>query len=252
MPEETDALNAQWILPDWPAPDRVQAVVTTRQGGYSLPPYGGWNLGDHVGDAPDMVAANRRLLRERLHLPADPHWLRQVHGCAVAGVGTADPDCEADAIVAEQPEQVCAVLTADCLPVLLCDRECSRVAAVHAGWRGMAAGILEVAVERMQTPGPRLLAWMGPAIGPLAFEVGKEVRAAFVDRDRVAARAFVASSEDRWLADIYLLARQRLAKLGVAFVGGGDCCTVSDRERFYSYRRDGVTGRMASLIWMRY
>ncbi len=249
---ETEALNVQWTVPDWPAPDRVQAAVTTRQGGYSLPPYGGWNLGDHVGDAPYKVAANRRLLRERLHLPADPHWLRQVHGCAVAGVATADPDCEADAIVAEQPEQVCAVLTADCLPVLLCDRECNRVAAVHAGWRGLAAGILEVAVERMQTPGPRLLAWMGPAIGPLAFEVGKEVRAAFVDQDRVAARAFVASSADRWLADIYLLARQRLAKLGVGFVGGGDCCTVSDRERFYSYRRDGVTGRMASLIWMRY
>ena len=244
-------MNEQCILPDWPAPDRVQAAVTTRLGGYSGPPYDEWNLGDHVGEDSQVVAANRRLLRERLCLPADPLWLRQIHGCGVAGAGTAGPGCEADAIVAENPGQVCAVLTADCLPVLLCDRDCSRVAAVHAGWRGLAAGVLEAAVERMQIPGPRLLAWLGPAIGPSAFEVGEEVREAYVGRDPAAARAFVASGADRWRADIYELARQRLAKLDVGFVGGGDYCTVSDPERFYSYRRDGVTGRMASLIWVR-
>ena len=248
---ESEASNPQWIVPDWPAPDGVQALVTTRQGGCSLPPYQGWNLGDHVGDAPDKVRANRALLRERLNLPAGPLWLRQVHGCAVAGAGTAGPGCEADAIVAEKPGQVCAVLTADCLPVLFCDRDCRRIAAVHAGWRGLAAGVLEATVQRMGIPGPRLLAWLGPAIGPAAFEGGGEVREVFVGRDAMAARAFVASGADRWHADIYELARQRLAKLQVGFVGGGDCCTVSDPERFYSYRRDGVTGRMASLIWMR-
>ena len=248
---ETEASNPQWIVPDWPAPDGVQAVVTTRQGGYSLPPYQEWNLGDHVGDAPDKVRANRGLLRERLNLPAEPLWLRQVHGCAVARAGTAGPDCEADAIVAEKPGQVCAVLTADCLPVLLCDRDCRRIAAVHAGWRGLASGVLEAAVQRMRIPGPRLLAWLGPAIGPAAFEVGREVRQVFVNRVARAARAFVAGGADRWHADIYELARQRLAELQVGFVGGGDCCTVADPERFYSYRRDGVTGRMASLIWMR-
>ncbi len=249
---ETEALTPEWIVPDWPAPDGVRAAVTTRRGGYSFPPYQGWNLGDHVGDAPDGVRANRRLLRERLQLPADPLWLRQVHGCGVAIAGTADPGCEADAVVADQPGQVCAVLTADCLPVLLCDHEGSRVAAVHAGWRGLAAGVLEAAVQRMQMPAPRLLAWLGPAIGPSAFEVGKEVWEAFVGRDATAAKAFVPGGAERWYADIYELARQRLAGMGVGFVGGGDCCTVSDPERFYSYRRDGVTGRMASLIWTRY
>ncbi len=244
-------MNEQWILPDWPAPDRVQAVVTTRLGGCSKAPYAGWNLGDHVGDDPATVAANRRLLRDRLRLPGDPLWLRQVHGCTVAGAVAAVAGCEADAIVAEQPGRVCAVLTADCLPVLLCDRQGTRVAAVHAGWRGLAGGVLEAAVQRMGTPGHRLLAWLGPAIGPSAFQVGNDVRQAFVTGDAEAARAFRAQPGYRWLADIYRLARQRLARLGVGFVGGGDCCTVSDEERFFSYRRDGVTGRMASLIWMR-
>ena len=210
---ETKASNPQWIVPDWPAPDGVLAVCTTRQGGYSLPPYQGLNLGDHVGDAPDKVRANRGLLREGLNLPAEPLWLRQVHGCAVAGPGAAGPDCEADAVVADKPGQVCAVLTADCLPVLLCDRDCRRIAAVHAGWRGLAAGVLEAAVQRMGISGPRLLAWLGPAIGPAAFEVGGEVREVFVNRDAIAARAFVASGADRWHADIYegrLRRRRRL------------------------------------------
>lgn len=247
---EAEPLAEQWILPDWPAPDRVLAAVTTRSGGYSKRPYSGWNLGDHVGDAPDLVAANRRLLRERLRLPADPLWLRQVHGCAVAEADTAAGGCEADAVVAEQPGQVCAVLTADCLPVLICDRRGARVAAVHAGWRGLASGVLEAAVHRMRTPGPQLLAWLGPAIGPSAFEVGNDVHEVFVNDDAKAAEAFHAHGADRWLADIYHLARQRLAKLSIGFVGGGDYCTVSDPQRFFSYRRDGITGRMASLIWI--
>ncbi len=251
MAEENAAPNLRWMVPEWPAPGRVQAAVTTRLGGYSTGPYAGWNLGDHVGDDPVIVAANRRLLGELLRLPADPLWLRQVHGCEVAGAGTAPANCKADAIVAEQPGRVCAVLTADCLPVLLCDRQGTRVAAVHAGWRGLSAGVLEAAVQRMRIPGPRLMAWLGPAIGPSAFEVGSDVRQAFVSVDAEAAEAFRARGDDHWLADIYQLARQRLARLDIGYVGGGDYCTVADPERFYSYRRDGVTGRMASLIWVR-
>ncbi len=238
------------LRPEWPAPPGVKAVITTRAGGVSLGPFASLNLGDHVGDDPLAVAGNRAILREQLGLPVEPHWLTQVHGCRVEMAEQAGPGCEADAICAQQPWRICAVLTADCLPLLICNRQADRVCAVHAGWRGLAAGVIEAAIAKLDSPASDLLVWLGPAIGPGAFEVGADVRQAFVAQDGGAETAFKPIGAGRWLADIYTLARQRLAGLGVGFVGGGDYCTVTDEERFFSYRRDGVTGRMASLIWL--
>jgi YfiH family protein len=239
-----------WIEPDWPVPSHIRAITTTRQGGVSLPPFDGLNLADHVGDDPKSVSRNRRLLRESLGLPTEPLWLTQVHGCNVLEAGDYSEGVEADGAFAHTQGQVCAVLTADCLPLLLCDREGGQVAAVHAGWRGLAAGVIEAALKRFSAPAEEILAWLGPAIGPQAFEVGDEVRDAFTQYAPSSADAFVANHPGHWLADIYLLARQRLMVCGVGFVGGGDCCTVTDAKRFFSYRRDGKTGRMASLIWI--
>ncbi|GAB0149813.1 MULTISPECIES: peptidoglycan editing factor PgeF [Marichromatium] len=237
------------IRPDWPAPARVRAFSTTRAGGLSEAPYAGLNLATHVGDDPARVARNRALLRDQAGLPEEPLWLEQVHGCVVAD-DTAAPGCRADAAVSLRPGRVCAVLTADCLPLLLCDREGTRVAAVHAGWRGLADGVIERAVAALAIAPSRLLAWLGPAIGPDAFEVGPEVRERFVDLDPAAADAFRRGRDDRWLADLFVLARQRLVGAGVTAVYGGDLCTHIDPQRFFSYRRDGVTGRQASLIWL--
>ena len=240
------------IVPDWPAPRNVRACVTTRQGGVSTGPYASFNLGDHVGDAPAAVAENRGRLRAVL--PAEPAWLKQVHGTRCIDAAQAATGSEADAAFARASHVVCAVLTADCLPVLLCDEKGTVVAAAHAGWRGLAAGVIEATVAAMGLPGEQLMAWLGPAIGPENFEVGDEVRTIFVTHDPQAASAFVPRSNGKWLCDITMLARQRLAALGVCrSVGnaaGADFCTVRDRERFFSYRRDGVTGRMASLIWL--
>lgn len=237
-----------FLIPDWPAPARVRALQTTRRGGVSQGPFASLNLGDHVDDDPAAVAANRSLLAGRL--PAVPCWLRQVHGTAVVDAGQANAGAEADAALARQTGQVCVVMTADCLPILLCDRAGTVVAAAHAGWRGLCSGIVERTVEAMAVPGCEILAWLGPAIGPAAFEVGDEVRSAFVAHDPAAAVAFVAHGEGKWLADIYGLTRQRLAALGVAQVFGGGECTVTDCERWFSYRRDGTTGRMGTFIWL--
>lgn len=256
------------FIPDWPAPPGVRALSTTRAGGVSAAPWRGFNLGDHVGDDARAVAANRALLRREL--PAEPVWLTQVHGTHCVDAARAAPGVEADASFTRERGVVCAVLTADCLPLLLCDRHATVVAVAHAGWRGLAAGVIEAAVAAMQVPGGELMAWLGPAIGPQAFEVGGEVRDAFVAHDAQAAAAFVAAPGGKWRCDIYDLARRRLHALGVRRVAGarsaisgmqstgavpGDTathnfCTVADSERFYSYRRDGATGRMASLIWM--
>jgi hypothetical protein len=203
-----------------------------------------------VGDDPRRVERNRELLARRLKLPGPPLWLHQVHGCTVVEAAGSRAGCTADAAVAKGPGRVCAVLTADCLPVLMCDRGGTRVAAVHAGWRGLADGVIEAAAARLDVRGPDLLVWLGPAIGPQAFEVGPEVRQVFVSQDPHAATAFRPGHAGRWLADIYRLAQRRLRRRGVRHVFGGGYCTVSDRERFFSYRRDGVTGRMASLIWL--
>lgn len=239
------------IVPDWPAPPSVRALITTRSGGVSQGPYASLNPADHVGDDPAQVARNRALLRSLV--PNEPHWLKQVHGTGVylAGKRLTSPP-EADACVTTERAEVCAVLTADCLPVLLCDAAGSVVGAAHAGWRGLHAGVIERTVEAMKVPGADVLAYLGPAIGPAAFEVGEEVRAAFVAVDGDAAQAFtpIPSAGRKWLADIYLLARQRLARVGVHRVFGGGACTYADSQRFFSYRRDHATGRMASLIWL--
>lgn len=242
-----------WLVPDWPAAPRVRAVCTTRHGGHSTGPYRSMNPADHVGDDPAAVRANRSTLQQVLHLPAAPCWLQQVHGTTVidaAAATAAGAVPVADAACSAQPGVVCAVLTADCLPVILCDRDGRQVAALHAGWRGLVAGVIERTIEVMQLPGEALLAWLGPAIGPAAYQVGDEVREAFLKHDKQAQVAFQPDPEGRWKADLYRLARQRLAECDVTAVYGGDACSFSDAERFYSYRRDGVTGRMATLIWL--
>lgn len=239
---------SEFIVPDWPAPPGVCALSTTRVGGVSRAPWAGFNLGDHVGDDPAAVGANRQRLRQAL--PEEPRWLSQVHGTRCVDAALASGDEQADASFTRQRGAVCAVLTADCLPLIFCDDDATVVGAVHAGWRGLAAGVIESTVAAMGEPGERLMAWLGPAIGPRAFEVGNEVREAFVATDAAAAMAFVAAPGGKWLCDIYLLARQRLAALGIRRTSGADSCTVSEAGRFFSYRRDGVTGRMATLVWL--
>ena len=236
------------ITPDWPAPANVRALQTTRKGGVSDSPYASFNLGSHVGDNPLAVSRNRMLLAPLL--PSEPVWLNQVHGITVAGAGRAGCLPEADASVSTHPGAVCVVMTADCLPILLCDEQGSVVGAAHAGWRGLCDGVIEATVSAMNVPAPTLMAWLGPAIGSTVFEVGDEVRTAFVAKQPQAAKAFVAAAEGKWMADIYQLARLRLQALGIHRIYGGDLCTYSDAERFYSYRRDGVTGRMATFIWI--
>lgn len=244
-------MNDTWIVPDdWPVPAHVRALTTTRAGGISTGPYASLNLADHVGDDPAAVAANRMRLVAEAGLPADPVWLQQVHGNTVVDIARATPVPEADAAYSHQPGQVCAVLTADCLPVLLCDRAGEQVAAVHAGWRGLAAGVIEQAVAALPVPGAELLAWLGPAISAAAYTVGDEVRETFIAHDPRAAAAFQPGRHDGWHADLYQLARQRLAACGVPAVHGGGRCTFREAQHFYSYRRDGVTGRMATLIWL--
>ncbi len=239
-----------WLVPDWPAPRGVRAVTTTRHGGVSRGPWRSMNPADHVGDDAAAVAANRARLHSALALPAEPVWLQQVHGIEVIDAARAGGRPRADAAWSAQPGIVCAVLTADCLPVLLADRTGCCVAVAHAGWRGLAAGVLEATVRHVPAPAQQLLAWLGPAIGPAAFEVGAEVRDTFVAQDARAASAFTPGADARWFADLYRLARQRLAACGVTAVYGGGGCTFRDSERFYSYRRDGITGRMATLVWL--
>jgi YfiH family protein len=236
------------LIPDWPAPASVQACVTTRAGGVSVAPYDSLNLGDHVGDAPEAVAANRGRLTE--HFGIQPAWLSQVHGVVVA---EADPTriLEADGSWTATPGVACTVMTADCLPALFCNRAGTRVAAAHAGWRGLVNGVLEATVEGMAGAPEDILVWLGPAIGPGNFEVGAEVRDAFLSRHAQAAEAFVPGvAPGKYLADIYQLARVRLAAVGVTAVYGGGLCTIDD-TRFFSYRRANPTGRQAALVWLK-
>ncbi|PVY70430.1 hypothetical protein C8D92_109183 [Tamilnaduibacter salinus] len=237
------------LRPDWSVPDGVRAVASTREGGVSLPPFQTLNLGDHVGDDPAHVAENRRRLGAWLGEGVEPGWIRQVHGTHVVELPVGEGQ-EADAATATEPGVACAILTADCLPVLFCDRDGQRVAAAHAGWRGLLSGVLEATVSRFESP-RRVLAWMGPAIGPGAFEVGPEVYEAFVASDAEHARAFSGPGVGgRRMANLYELARYRLNRCGVSSVAGGGRCTFRDAQTFYSYRRSGQTGRMASLIWI--
>ncbi|MEM8817250.1 MAG: peptidoglycan editing factor PgeF [Pseudomonadota bacterium] len=238
-----------WIVPDWPAPPGVTAVCTTREGGVSRGPFASLNLAAHVDDDPAAVAANRQRLCDELGLERAPLWLNQVHGSAVvdaASPGEGIPT--ADASYTFAAGQACAVLTADCLPVLFAARDGSAVAAAHAGWRGLAAGVLEATLARLSLPADSVLAWLGPAISQAAFEVGDEVREAFVAADGAAAGAFLRNDAGRWQADLYALARLRLEAAGLTAVYGGGLCTHSDADRFFSYRRLPRCGRIASLI----
>jgi YfiH family protein len=277
-----------WLEADWPAPPGVRAGTTTRRFlGVSQPPFDRANFGTRCGDHPEAVARNRTLLRETLVLPSEPRWLHQVHGIAVAVVvdALAAPSCDAaeaslweraplatgtamdasgpdaaagsppiepqaDAAVTRTPGVVLAILTADCLPVVFASDDGAVIAAAHAGWRGLAAGVLEATIDAMAVDPAQVNAWLGPAAGPRAYEVGDEVRAAFVDRDAEAAAAFACTRPGHWLCDLYALARRRLAARGVSRVSGGTHCTISDRERFYSHRRDQRTGRMVTVAWI--
>ena len=242
------AAHAEWLRPDWDAPPGVNALLTTRAGGVSHGPYAAMNLSERVGDDPFAVEKNRTILRATL--PADPVWLAQVHGVDVVDAAAVTGIVRADAAYARAHRVVCAVQVADCLPVLLADRAGTVVAVAHAGWRGLAAGVIERTVEAMRVSAAELVAWLGPAIGQDAFEVGEEVRAAFVGVDPGAAAAFRPGAPDKWHADLCALARRRLAALGVASVAGGRWCTHAEPARFFSYRRDRVTGRMAALAWL--
>lgn len=242
-----------WIEPDWEAPSRVLGLSSTRTGGVSEAPWDSFNLARHVADADSAVDANRLLLQRLLPTGTRVQWLQQVHGAGVVEACRRPGAPEADAVWTREIGLACAVLTADCLPVLLCDLEGSTVAAAHAGWRGLAAGVLEATVTAMGLDPRRLMAWLGPAIGPSAFEVGPEVHAALSDR-RPAALGCFHPSETRpghYLADLYALATERLRALGVVMVSGGGWCTLGERARFFSYRRDGVTGRMVTLALLR-
>lgn len=236
------------IYPDWPAPANVKSLVTTRIGGASIAPYDSLNLGAHVGDDVQAVIENRARLTQSL--PSEPIWLNQVHGIDVIDANQYEELCDGDASTSRYAGQVCTVMTADCLPVLFCDEAGTQVAAAHAGWRGLLDGVLEATVEKFELP-KQIMAWLGPAIGPTAFEVGQEVKDQFVAMHAEAHGFFKPSTNDgKWLADLYGLARMRLRLAGVDQVFGGDFCTYTEAERFFSYRRDGVTGRMASCIWL--
>lgn len=238
------------IVPEWPIPEGVAACSSTRVGGVSLDAWSSLNLGAHCGDNPDHVEENRKRMFAMGHLPSKPVWLEQVHGKDVLRL-TGEPYASkrADASYSNTPGTVCAVMTADCLPVLFCNRAGTEVAAAHAGWRGLCAGVLEETLASFDDAPGNIIAWLGPAIGPQAFEVGPEVREAFIEKDPQAVRAFLPKG-DKYLADIYLLARQRLGNVGVTQVYGGDRCTFSEKDDFFSYRRDKTTGRMASFIWL--
>ncbi|MFZ4835831.1 purine nucleoside phosphorylase YfiH [Rouxiella sp. Mn2063] len=241
------------IPPNWPQPASVQACATTRHGGVSLPPYESLNLGGHVGDAVEAVASNRQRLMTMAELPGSVHWLEQVHGTNVARLtgDTSFNDVQtADAAYTNESGVVCAVMTADCLPVLFCSRAGDEVAAAHAGWRGLNAGVLENTVAAFHAQPQDIIAWMGPAIGAKKFEVGPEVRDAFITSLPESAVAFSVFGE-KYLADIFMLARLRLQACGLINIYGGEFCTVTDSDNFFSYRRDGTTGRLASLIWLR-
>lgn len=242
-----------FVIPDWPAAENIRAVFTTRAGGFSSAPCDGFNLGLHVGDNPGDVADNRQLLIDSLSLPDVPCYLNQVHGTEVFCADDLHDSANtpaADACWSQSLKAVIAIMTADCLPVLLSSKCGSVVAGAHAGWRGLAEGVIENTVSSLPLPASRLIAWLGPAIGPTKFEVGSEVRSCFISQDQNSGEHFAPVSGDKYLADLYSLARDRLHNIGVSAVYGGDACTYSDADRFFSHRRDkGKTGRMAALIW---
>ncbi|MFS1537835.1 MAG: purine nucleoside phosphorylase YfiH [Candidatus Phlomobacter fragariae] len=240
------------IYPDWPQPETVMAFSTTRIGGNSLAPYDSFNLGLHVGDQLRLVEQNRNSLMKIAQLPTQPCWLNQIHGTRIIDLAKENNgNLQADAAYSCERGSVCVVMTADCLPVLLCNEQGTEIAAVHAGWRGLCDGILEKAIKQFKSPVSSIMAWLGPAIGAEKFEVDSELRSAFIEHDAELAQGFKAYDNGKYLSDIYLLARLKLSAVGVQNVYGGTYCTVSEPTCFFSYRRDGVTGRMASLIWLK-
>lgn len=239
------------LYPNWQAPKNIRALTTFRDGGVSLAPFDSFNLGAHVGDDQNAVQTNRTLLVEKFGLPQFPLFLNQTHSTRVIELPYAGDDLNADATYSNQPNQVCLVMTADCLPVLFCSKNGDEVAAAHAGWRGLCDGVLEQTVKAFKCDPSEIMAWFGPAIGPKAFQVGQDVVEQFVAQDPQAREAFVADPEsaDKFLGNLYQIATQRLNKLGISQISGGEHCTYFEAERFFSYRRDDKTGRMASLIW---
>jgi polyphenol oxidase len=245
----------EWLTPCWPVPPKVRALSTLRGGGVSTGRYASLNLGGHVEDAPEAVAENRRRLRIAAGLPAEPGWLAQVHGVGIADLdalpanhGSSAP--QADGAVTRVPGRICAILAADCLPVLIASERGDAVAAAHAGWRGLAGGVIEATVKALRSPPESLLAWLGPAIGPGHFEVGPEVREQLLRGDPGALTAFVPNARGRFMADLPGLARRRLERLGITRIYGGGECTHAEAERYFSHRRDGQTGRQATLVWL--
>ncbi|MDO9425103.1 MAG: peptidoglycan editing factor PgeF [Methylobacter sp.] len=237
----------QWLTPEWPAPANIHAATTLRVGGVSCGVYSSLNPAMHVGDDTDLVKQNRQIIKDLLGLPGDPVWLDQIHSNRAVQAVTTEPLQQADASYTAESGIVCAVMTADCLPLLICSTDGSQVAAIHGGWRGLLTGVIGNTVSAMQDSD--LLVWLGPAIGPGCFEVGAEVRDAFLEKSAAFLSAFKQQSNGKWLADIYQLARIDLGMLGIDKVYGGGFCTGTEHDRFYSYRRDKQTGRMATLIW---
>ena len=257
MSAQSVGAGLQFLTPDWAAPRSVRAAFTLRRGGVSAAPFDSLNVAAHVGDDSQAVAKNRRRLRDGLRLPQEPAWMEQVHRTEVLDLDLSDlaaraasSSVAADAALTRRAGRVCVVQVADCLPVLFAARDGSAVAAAHAGWRGLAAGVLEATVKSLAVDPGGLLSWIGPGIGPAHFEVGDEVRGAFLAHDNAAAAAFSINTRGRWQCDLPLLARARLAALGIAAVTGGTWCTYADASRFFSFRRDGRCGRMAAVIWL--
>ncbi len=242
-------MSSAIIIPEWPAPNNIKAFSSTRIGGVSPPPYDALNLSDDVGDDPDLVNKNRCRIAKFTALPEYPRWLKQMHGTNVINSSDWHKKCKADAIISRQANHVCAIMTADCLPILLCDRYDNTIAAIHAGWRGLAAGILEKAAAEFISKRQDIIAWLGPAIGPSQFEVGTDTYKVFYQHSSKASLAFQATSANSYLANIYLLAKQRLHSVGITAIFGGSFCTATDSQRFFSYRRNSKTGRMATMIW---
>jgi polyphenol oxidase len=242
-------VSPAWVEADWPAPPGVRVISTLRGGGVSLGRYASLNLGDHVGDDAGSVAVNRDTLKSAAGLPEEPLWLAQVHGIHVANLDVEGSPGPADAAVTRRRGRVCAILTADCLPLVFTTDSGASIAAAHAGWRGLAEGVVEATVQALGEPAHQLQVWLGPAIGPAHFEVGAEVRQAFVAKDPQAETAFFANARGRFMADLPRLAKLRLESLGIKRIYGGGECTYADSQRFFSHRRDGITGRQATLIW---
>lgn len=247
--EVSSKRTLEYVAAEWPAAACVHALTTTRNGGCSEGAYSSFNLASHVDDESSAVTGNRQLLMDVFELPAEPVWLEQTHSNRVI-VADHHGSVEADASWTSKKNVVCAVLTADCLPVFFTNKEGNKVAAAHAGWRGLLNGVLSATFNSLQIKPEDCLVWLGPAIGPAVFEVGAEVVKSFTDKDKFTYKAFIKRDEDHYLCDIYDLARVELEQLGIRQISGGDLCTYSDKARFYSYRRDGITGRMASLIWI--